>query len=275
VTRLAASVAFLYPELPYLERFAAARRDGFEAIETTWPAVGADAVVGAAARAGLRVVLLNVREGDLAAGDRGYPNDPARVDEWRRDLDAALDLAAALRCPTANVLAGNALHEVDLDAQRACLAANLAWALSRATARGIGLVVELLNAPEHRRYLARDLEATLAIIAPHADAGLRLQFDTYHVARNGLDVAVTLRDVAPLVGHVQIADAPGRHEPGTGAIDWAACFAALDETGYEGAVGLEYRPLGDTSAGLAWLPRRARGHGPEPYAALSSGGRSP
>lgn len=268
MTRFAASVGFLYGELPYLERFAAARDDGFEAIETTWPTVPIAAVIGAVRRAGLAVVLLNVREGDLAAGDRGHPNDPGRIDEWRRDLDAALELAAAVGCPTVNVLAGNAIEGVTLADQLACVTANLGWALPRAADRGIRLVVELLNAPEHPRYLARDLDATLGLISGHADGALGLQFDTYHVARNGLDVATTFGRVADRVGHVQIADEPGRHEPGTGEIDWAGFFAVLDATGYGGAVGLEYRPLGETSAGLDWLPRGARAHGSAPYGSL-------
>ena len=269
MTRFAASVGFLYGELPYLDRFAAAREDGFDAIETTWPTVPTDAVIDAVRRAGLAVVLLNVREGDLTAGDRGHPNDPARIDEWRRDLDAALELAAAVGCPTVNVLAGNAIEGVTLADQLACLTANLGWALPRADERGIRLVVELLNAPEHPRYLARDLDATLGLISGHADGALGLQFDTYHVARNGLDVAGTFRRVADRVGHVQIADEPGRHEPGTGAIDWDGFFAALDETRYDGAVGLEYRPLAETSAGLAWLPRASRSPDAAPYRTLS------
>ena len=268
MTRFAASVGFLYGELPYLERLEAARTDGFEAIETTWPPVATDAVIGALRRARLAVALLNVREGDLSAGERGHPNDPARVDEWRRDLDAALDVAAAVGCPTVNVLAGNALDGVALEDQLECVVANLGWALPRAARRGIQLVVELLNAPEHPRYLARDLDATLALLARIGDGVVGLQFDTYHVARNGLDVAATFRRVADRVCHVQIADEPGRHEPGTGAIAWDDFFASLDEARYGGAVGLEYRPLGDTSTGLAWLPRAARAHGPAPYASL-------
>ncbi len=268
MTRFAASVGFLYPELPYLERFAAARRDGFDAIETTWPLAPVDAVVAAVRDAGLGVVLLNVNEGDLAGGDRGHPNDPARVGEWRRDFDAAVELASAVDCPTLNVLAGNEVDGAPLDDQLACLRANLAWALPRAAECEIRLVVELLNAPEHPRHLARDIDATMALLAPHVEAGLRLQFDTYHVARNGLDPVAAFARVAALVGHVQIADEPGRHEPGTGSIDWPAFFAALDHAAYEGAVGLEYRPLGDTSNGLGWLPRAARGHDNRPYASL-------
>lgn len=259
MTRFAASVAFLYPHLAYLERFAAARADGFDAVETTWPLVDAADVVDAVRRADLRVVLLNVREGDLAGGDRGHPNDPGRIDEWRADLDRALDLAAALGCPTLNVLAGNRVDGVAVRQQAACLTGNLAWAMQRASAAGVELVVELLNAPEHPRYLARDLRATLELLGPDRADGLGLQFDTYHVAMNGLDIVETFREVGGLVGHVQVADVPGRHEPGTGSLDWDAFFTAVDETGYGGFVGLEYRPRADTSEGLAWLARERRG----------------
>lgn len=257
--RFAASVAFLYPDLPYLERFGAARADGFQEIETTWPLVDPASFTDAVRSSHLGVALLNVREGDLAGGDRGHPNDPSRVAEWRADVDRALDIAGAVGCPTVNVLAGNAIAGVALERQHACLADNLGWALPRAAARGVALVVELLNAPEHPRYLASDIDTTLALLDMHRDAGLRLQFDTYHVAMNGLDVVATFRSVAASVGHVQVADVPGRHEPGTGAIDWPAFFAAVDGSGYTGAVGLEYRPLGDTTDGLGWLPRDRRG----------------
>ena len=257
MTRFAVNVGFLYDELPWRERFDAARADGFEAVESAWPA---DPVAFAreVLRTGLRVALLNVNAGDLDAGERGHANDPGAVERWRRDLDAALELAAVVGCPTLNVLAGNAVAGVGAGEQLACLHANLRWALPRALAGGQTLVVELLNPYDTPSYLAASLEAALGIVEPLANEGLRLQLDTYHAGRLGLDVAATLQRLAPLVGHVQIADAPGRGAPGTGSIDWPAFFAALAEAGYDGAVGLEYRPLGGTREGLGWLPREAR-----------------
>jgi hydroxypyruvate isomerase len=256
--RFAANVGFLYPERPYLDRFRAARDDGFEAVESAWPIVGADAFAVAVRDAGLQVALLNVDAGDLDAGERGRTNDPAAIERWREDLRAALRLAERIDCGVLNVLAGNRLPDVSLAAQLECLRANLEWALGEAASAGSGLVVELLNPTDTPDYLVTSLAEVDAVIAPLAEIGLGLQFDTYHVARIEPDVVAAYRRVAPLVRHVQIADHPGRHQPGTGRIDWSAFFRALDESGYEGAIGLEYRPLGDTTAGLAWLEPRFR-----------------
>jgi hydroxypyruvate isomerase len=264
VTRFAVNVGFLYPELLPGERFVAARADGFEAVESAWPADPA-AFVGGVRDAGLRVALLNVAAGDLAAGERGYGHDPAATARWRAAFEQALRLADDVDCPTLNVLAGNGLADVDLDAQWACLRANLGWALPLAASVDRTLVVELLNPFETPDYLVPDLDSARRLIEPLADAGLRLQFDTWHVGRLGLDVAATFSEVGGLVGHVQIADVPGRHEPGSGALDWRRFFGALAEAGYAGAVGLEYRPAAGTSAGLAWLPSSARGWSADPF----------
>jgi hydroxypyruvate isomerase len=264
MTRFAVNVGFLYAELPWAERFEAARDDGFEAVESAWPADPA-AFVGEVRRTGLRVALLNVFAGDLDAGERGHANDPAAVERWRGDFEAAIRLAGEVRCPTLNVLAGNDVAGVDRAAQLACLDANLRWALPRARAAGRTLVVEMLNPTDTPAYLAASLDAALAIVEPLAPLGLRFQLDTYHAGRLGLDVAATLRRLAPLVGHVQLADVPGRGEPGTGSIPWPAFFDALADVAYEGTVGLEYRPAAGTREGLAWLPREARAWSATPW----------
>jgi hydroxypyruvate isomerase len=264
VTRFAANVGFLYAELPWAERFAAARADGFEAIESAWPA-DPEAFARSVGAAGLRVALLNVFAGDLDAGERGHANDPAEVRRWREDLEAALRLAARVGCPTLNVLVGNRLAGVEDERQWACMEANLAWALARAREAGVALVTELLNPFETPDYLVTDLGSAMRLVERFRDAGLRLQLDTYHAGRIGLDVAAAFGAVAPVVGHVQLADAPGRGEPGTGTIDWPAFFDVLAGGPYDGAVGLEYRPAAGTTAGLAWLPRAARGWSDEPF----------
>jgi hydroxypyruvate isomerase len=258
MTRFAVNVGFLYPELRYLERFAAVRADGFEAIESAWPVVGSEDFVAAVRGAGLRVALLNVAAGDLDAGERGHANDPTAVARWRLDFEAALRLAAAVDCPVLNVLAGNRVPDIDAELQLDCLRGNLEWALPRATREGRRLVVELLNPWDTSDYLVTDVAAAEALIAPLAGDGLRLQFDTYHVGRIEPDVPGTFTRLASLVAHVQIADVPGRHEPGTGTIPWVAFFDAIAASGYDGAVGLEYRPRADTATGLSWLPRPAR-----------------
>jgi hydroxypyruvate isomerase len=264
MTRFAANIGFLYPELPLEERFGAARADGFEAVESAWP-TDPDGFERAVRGAGLRVVLLNVAAGDLEAGERGHANDPAAVQRWRDDLLAGLRLAARVDCPTLNVLAGNDVPGVAMEVQWATLRSNLGWALPLAASQGRRLVVELLNPRDTPGYLVTDMTAARDLVAPLAPAGLRLQLDTYHAASIGLDVAETVHDLAEVIGHVQVADFPGRHEPGSGGIDWLAFFGALGARGYDGAVGLEYRPSGTTATSLDWLPRSARGWSPEPF----------
>ena len=264
MTRFAANVGFLYRELSFEARPAAARADGFEAIESGWPADPAAFTVAVHA-AGVRVALLNVDAGDIAAGERGHANDPQATERWREAAITALRLAVDVGCPTLNVLAGNDVAGVTSERQWSTLRANLAWALPLASSQGRRLVVEMLNPHDTPAYLVTDPATARELIEPFAGVGLRLQLDTYHVARAARDVTATFNDLAPLVGHIQVGDVPGRHEPGSGSIDWPAFFGALAARGYDGAVGLEYDPSGTTADALAWLPRGARGWSTEPF----------
>jgi hydroxypyruvate isomerase len=264
VTRFAANIGFLFRDRPWMDRFDAAREAGFEAVEFAWPPAPSAEVVAAVRSAGLRVALLNMAAGDLEAGDRGHPNDPAARDRWRDDLDRALELAGAVGCPAVNVLAGNRLADVPVRAQLDALDEQLGWALPRAGSAGVTLVVELLNPIDTPRYLVSDLQSADRLMDRFGTQGLRLQFDTYHVGQVTPDVAAAFTRRAGVVRHVQIADLPGRHEPGTGGLPWSAIFAAFDAVGYEGAVGLEYQPS-DASVGLGWLARADRAWSNRPY----------
>jgi hydroxypyruvate isomerase len=248
--RFAANVAWLFTEHPWLDRFAAARDAGFRAVEFPWPddpAATADAVKAS----GLRVALLNMDAGDLAAGERGWPNDPSRVGEWRNCLTDALELAADLACPTVNVLAGNRVAGASHDEQMARFEANLRWALPVAEDAGVTLVTELLNRAENPDYLLVSIDDVRPLLDRLAPLGWRLQIDTWHIGLTVPDVPAAIGRVRDLIGHVQVADVPGRHEPGSGTLDWEAIGAALE--GYGGAIGLEYAPAGGTLAGLATL----------------------
>lgn len=249
--RFAANVGFLFTERPYLERFAAARAAGLGAVEMAWPTASHDDVRAAVEEAGCEVALLNVDAGDLAAGERGWACDPRLTDRWRRALDAALHLAWELDCPTLNVLAGNVPTDADRREALATLDANLRWAAARVDAARRRLVVELLNPRDTPRYLITDLRTAADLLSRHP--GLALQLDTYHVASIGADPTQVWRQLGPRVGHVQLADHPGRHEPGTGQLDLAGFLGALRRDGYGGAIGLEYVPSSDTLASLAWL----------------------
>jgi hydroxypyruvate isomerase len=249
--RLAANLAWLFTDVPWPQRFTAAREAGFVAVEFPWPAHPA-ATAAAVRRAGLRVALINAPAGDLAAGDRGWPNDPARAGEWREACGAALDLANEVGCPTVNILAGNRLDGVPDDAQRACLDGNLQWALAAARARGVTLVTELLNRRENPRYPFASVRDAEALLERLGDSGLKLQLDTYHLGLGASAVSSEIRRAGRSIGHVQVADVPGRHEPGTGGLDWIAILDALRQVGYEGHIGLEYRPTSDFSWAAGW-----------------------
>lgn len=252
--RFAANVAWLFTDLPWPDRFAAARAAGFGTVEFPWPedpAGTAEAVAGA----GVRVAMLNMPAGNLATGERGWPNDPARTDEWRAAFTQALGLAGSVSCPVINVLAGNLVDGVTRDRQWTCLQDNLKWALPIARQAGVTLVTELLNRQENPRYLLTTLDDAELMLERLGRLGWRLQLDTYHLGRTESGVAAALRRAGPWVGHLQVADLPGRHEPGTGIIDWRAVGGALRDIGYEGAIGLEYAPSAGTAESLDWIER--------------------
>ncbi|MCA1569373.1 MAG: TIM barrel protein [Chloroflexi bacterium] len=248
--RLAANVAWLFSELPWPDRFAAAREVGFGAVEFPWPDDSA-VTVEAVRSANLRVALLNMPAGALAAGERGWPNDPSRVREWRDAFAEALEMAHDLGCPTVNVLAGNAVPGVARPTQLACLQQNLGWALAPARDAGVTLVTELLNREENPEYLLVTLDDAEPLLESLAVRGWRLQLDCYHLGLTEPDVPAAIRRAGERIGHIQVADLPGRHEPYSGRLDWDEIGSALDQVGYAGFVGCEYTPL----AGLGWTER--------------------
>ena len=247
--RLSANLAWLFTELPWLDRFAAARRAGFATVEFPWPDDPA-ATAEAVRAAELRVGLLNMAAGDLAAGERGWPNDPDRVEEWRAAVTDAVALARLVGCRSVNVLAGNAVPAVAMVEQQATLIENLAWAVAYAERHDVVVVTELLNRRENPTYLLPTLSDVEPLVARLAPLGWRVQMDTHHLAMSGADVPAALREARGLIGHVQVADAPGRHEPGSGTLDWTAIGAVLAEVRYRGPIGLEYEPAAGTVDGL-------------------------
>ncbi len=256
--RFSANVGFLFTEMPFLERFAAARRAGLNAVEFAWPRIDPDAVRAAIGDAGVHVAQMNMDAGDLAAGERGWASHPDAVGHWRDRFAAALELADTLDCPSINVLAGNALPGVSHDEMVSCLTANLRWAVAQARRSGRTLLLEVLNATDTPDYLFTSTSDAEAFVTGFDDPGLRLQFDTYHVASGGEEPGARFRELAPLVGHIQVADFPGRHEPGTGSIDFAGFLETVSQCEYGAFVGLEYTPSADTLSSLAWLTTVAR-----------------
>lgn len=256
--RLAANLTMLFTEHPFLERFAAAARSGFGHVEFLFPYEHPAGEVRAALHdAGLGQVLFNLPAGDWAAGDRGIAADPGRVDEFRAGVDRALEYAAALDCPRLNCLAGLRLDGVAHAEQWATLVGNVRYAAGRLAEEGRTLLVEPVNDKDVAGFFLPTTADAIRLLDQVGDPGVRLQFDVYHVQRMEGDVTARLRALLGRIAHVQVADNPGRHQPGTGELNFAFLLDELDRLGYDGFVGLEYVPDPDTAGSLAWRDRLA------------------
>jgi hydroxypyruvate isomerase len=250
----AANLTFLWTELPFLERFDAAREAGFSHVEYMFPYEHPAADLSAKLDENdLEQVLFNLPAGDWAAGDRGLASDPSRVDAFRAGVEQALDYAKALDVWQLNCLAGLALDGVAPDVQWVTLVENVRHAARRLEQAGRRLLVEPVNTFDVPGFLLPTTDDALRLIDEVNAPNVLLQFDAYHAARMEGDPATRAKPLLDRIGHVQIADHPGRHQPGTGEIDFAALFELLDDSGYPGTVGLEYIPSPNTAASLGWL----------------------
>jgi len=258
--KFAANVSILWRERPLLERFALARSAGFDAVEFWWHADWhADAVVRALHDLGLKVALHNMHAGNMPGGERGFANDPARRSEWREAFQAAAELSQRVGNTRINCLAGRDLGTLPVDAQLACVEENYRWALPVAAQHGASFYLEPLNTFDSPGYLWPTTESALSFMRRINSPRLRLQYDTYHMGRmEGADVAGAVRAHFAQIGHVQIADIPDRHEPGSGQIDWRGFFGALEDLKYDGYIGLEYVAATNTEESLKWLPAGKR-----------------
>jgi hydroxypyruvate isomerase len=255
VPRFSVNVSFTLTERPFLERFRQAAELGFRAVDIQFPYDEAppEAVAAAVRDAGVEVVLLNLPAGDRAAGESGLAALPGREAEFRDGCAAALAYCRALGCRRVNVLAGIPAAGADPEACRVTLASNLAFAAEQCAAAGVTAMVEPINGRDVPGFFVQTAEAALEAIDRAGHPNLRLQLDLYHCQVMGDDPIATLERHLPRIAHVQFADAPGRHEPGTGEIDFPLVFAAIDATGYDGWVGAEYRPSGRIEDSLAWF----------------------
>lgn len=257
--RFAANLTMLFKEVPFLDRFQAAADAGFAAVEFLWPAAkDLDAIPKAVERAGVKVVLFNTDAGDIAAGNRGHLTDPAKRDYVMDNFRLALDLAKTINCPRLHPLVGNALPGVPRAKQLAQVAGMFKEMVPLAEAAGIGLDAEVLNNIENPRYLITDTRQMLELLQMIGSPTVKYQYDVYHLQRMEGNVVATLRQHMGEIGHIQIADSPDRHQPGTGELNYRYILAALEELGYKGYVSLEYNPAGTTLDSLTWLPSGRR-----------------
>jgi hydroxypyruvate isomerase len=248
----AANLTFMFNEWDFLDRFAAAADAGFTAVEYLFPYDYAPEVLADLLRAhGLQQVLFNLPAGNWTTGDRGLAALTDRRDEFTASIDTAMLYAEALATTRLHVMAGiAALPDAGALETYRC---SIREVCARAAHRGITILIEPINTRDMPGYFLHDFALAADIVRDLALPNLRLQFDIYHRQMLHGDVLTALRALVPLIGHVQIASVPGRHEPGSGELDDFRVLRTLDALGYQGFVGLEYRPAGGTLAGLTWL----------------------
>jgi hydroxypyruvate isomerase len=252
--KFSANLSMLFNEVDFLDRFASAAKAGFKAVEYMFPYEWSkEELAGALESNQLEQVLFNLPAGDWAGGERGIACIPGREGEFKDGVESALAYAEALRCPTVNCLIGLTPEGVSADRVRQIIVDNLRYAAAALEEKGVQFVVEMLS---HKAvpgfYLVKTADA-LQLLENVNHPNLKLQYDVYHMQIMEGNLIETLSANMSRIGHIQIADNPGRHEPGTGEINYANVFAAIDETGYQGWVGCEYAPAGTTEEGLGWL----------------------
>jgi hydroxypyruvate isomerase len=256
--RFAANLSMMYVEHPFLDRFAAAAADGFEAVEYLFPYEwSADTLAAKLKESGLRQVLFNAYPGDFANGERGLASLPGREAEFRSGVDRAFEYAAALACPRVHLMAGLVPSGSSRQALRPTYLKNLEWAAKKAGDAGIDVLIEPINTRDIPGYFLNRQDEAHAVLAEIGSPRLKVQMDLYHCQIVEGDVAMKLRQYLPTgrVGHLQIAGVPDRHEPDAGEVNYPYLFEVVDSLDWDGWIGCEYRPAAGTSAGLGWLGR--------------------
>jgi hydroxypyruvate isomerase len=252
--RFAANLSFLFTERPFFERFAAARDAGFAAVEFHFPyEFDRAALAEVVLTSGLEVVLFNLPAGDWAAGERGIACHPRRIAEFQDGVGQAIDYARLLGCARLNCLAGIAPGDIGHERARETLVENLRFAAAVTARAGIQLLLEPLNTRDNPGFFVATPRSALALIEAVGSDNLRLQYDIYHAQVMEGDLARNLQEHLPRIGHIQLADNPGRHEPGTGEINFSFLLRHLDRIGYPGWVGCEYQPSGRSEDSFGWL----------------------
>jgi hydroxypyruvate isomerase len=252
--RFSANLSMLFTELPLIDRFAAAKAAGFDAVEVQLPyGLPAEDIAAKLNENDLEMVLINLPAGDWDKGERGIACLPDRRDEFATGIPRALEYAKALRCPRINCLAGIVPLGLSREAAHVTLVENLKVAAPLLAAEGIDLLVEPINACDIPGFAVTYSAEAIQLFDRVGAANLRLQYDVYHMQRTEGELAATIARLLARIGHIQVADNPGRHEPGTGEINYPWLFRYLDRIGYAGWVGAEYKPKTTTAAGLGWL----------------------
>lgn len=252
--RFAANLTMLFNELAFLDRFEAAANAGFKGVEYLFPyAYDAAALAERLDRLQLVQVLHNLPAGDWEKGERGIACHPGRVGEFQDGVSRAIDYARLLGCKQVNCLAGIAPAGADPDAVHRTFVDNLRFAADKLKGAGICLLIEPVNTRDIPGFYLNRTEQAIAILDEVGSDNVFLQYDIYHAQRMEGELANTIERHLARIAHIQLADNPGRNEPGTGEINYAWLLRHIDRLGYDGWIGCEYKPGGDTRAGLGWI----------------------
>jgi hydroxypyruvate isomerase len=259
VIKIDINISVLLKEYPFLERFDQAARLGFEAVEFYW---NRDENPNDIARrildAGLKVAAFNFDAGEMSKGDRGLLNDPDRNHEIRGNVPVALELAERVGCRNLTALAGNLRPGAARETQLNFVRENFRWICEESNKVGVTVMLEAINSWDNKLYPFTNTCETLSFINSVGAPNLMYLFDIYHMQRMEGNLTATIKNHIENIGHIQIADSPKRHQPGTGEINYGFVFEEIEACGYAGSIGLEYNPSGSTEDSLEWLPKEQR-----------------
>ena len=257
--KFASNLSMMFNEVPFLERFGAAAQAGFQAVEFLFPYEHpAEAIADELRKHNLQVVLFNMPPGNWSGGERGMACIPGREADFRAGVDQALAYATALCIPRLHAMAGIAPPDADRAACRATLIDNLKYAADRLAPHNITVLLEAINSRDIPGFFINTQAESHEICTAVGSPNLKMQMDLYHIQVMEGDIATKLRKYAAHCGHIQIAGAPQRNEPDTGEVRYEYLFQVLDEIGYEGWLGCEYRPAAKTADGLGWFKEYRR-----------------
>jgi hydroxypyruvate isomerase len=257
--RFAANTSFLFTEVDFLQRFDAARKSGFAAVEFPFPYPHERSrLQDAVQKAGVEVALFNLPAGDWTRGERGIACHPGREGEFQDGVGAAIEYARLLHVPKINCLSGIAPPDADPDQVLTTFVENLGFAAEQLAQEGRLLVMEPINTRTIPGFYLNTSAQSLDILREVGSGNLKIQYDIFHMQIMEGDLAKTIEAELPQIGHIQFADVPDRHEPGSGEINFDFLFERIDALGYDGWIGAEYAPAKSTLEGLGWLAKYSR-----------------
>ncbi len=252
--KFSANLSMLFTEVGFADRFERAAKAGFKAVECQFPyELPREDIAAKLDKYGQEMVLFNIPAGNWAAGERGIACLPGRESEFQEGAGKAIEYGKALKCPRINCLAGLTPKDAPADKVRQTLVNNLKFAADAMQKAGISLLVEMLNDKDVPGFYLVRTQDTLRLFEEVKHANLWLQYDIYHMQVMEGNLTKTIQENVGRIGHIQLADNPGRHEPGTGEINFTNLFKFIDESGYTGWIGCEYKPAGATEDGLGWV----------------------